>query len=58
MAVFAALGTQWRHAPMGGLAGLDYAAVMPALRLLGVPRGQWGEMFADLRVLERAAMEA
>lgn len=54
--MFVTLGTQWRHAPMGGALGLDYSAVEPTLRLLGVPRKAWGDVFADLRVLERAAV--
>lgn len=58
MEVFAALGTQWRLAPMGGVIGLDYAALMPTLRLLGVARANWREVFADVQVMERAAVQA
>lgn len=57
MEVFSALGTQWRIHPMGGVIGLDYGAVQPVLRLLGVPRSAWRELFEDLRVLERGALE-
>lgn len=52
---FIAVATQWRVGP-GGPTGLDYAAVEPALRLTGVPRRRWREVFTDLRVMEDAAL--
>ena len=55
--VFSALRTQWRAAPMGGVIGLDYGAIAPVLRLLGVPRADWRDLFTDLRVLEDGAMQ-
>ena len=57
MSVFIVLSTQWRMAPMGGVVGLDYSAISPTLRLSGVPRGQWRDVFTDLRVMEAAALE-
>lgn len=54
--LFAALGTQWRVG-QGGVTGLDYAAAESALRLQRAPRSRWPTLFADLRVMERAALE-
>lgn len=56
--VFLTLSTQWRLAPSGHLVGLDYTAIPPALGMLGVARREWPELFEDLRVMERAAIEA
>jgi hypothetical protein len=52
---FDALGTQWRTG-MAGATGLDYAAVPAVLRLTGVPRPQWAQVFADLREMEDEAL--
>jgi hypothetical protein len=56
--VFVALSTQWRMAPMGGVVGLDYSAIAPVLELSGIPREQWTDVFADLRVMEQAALQS
>lgn len=50
------MGTQWRVG-MAGLIGLDYSALPAVLRLSGVPRSEWAELFEDLQVLEGAALE-
>lgn len=55
--VFASLGTQWRIG-MAGPTGMDYAAIPVTLRLMAVPRAEWPQLFADLRVMEGAALEA
>lgn len=55
--VFIAMGTQW-NIGMNGATGLRYEALPPVLRLIGVPRGEQGAVFAGLRVMERAALEA
>lgn len=44
--------TQWREG------GLDYAGVEALLRLQGLPRAQRGERFAELQIMERAALKA
>lgn len=54
--VFAALSTQWRVG-FGGATGLDYGVLPTTLRLLGVPRAEWPELFADIRTMERAALD-
>lgn len=56
---FMGLATQWRSAPMGGVTGMDYSAITPTvLRGLGVAWREWPEVFAGLRVMESAALEA
>lgn len=55
--LFNSLATQWRIG-MGGATGLDYTAVAMTMRLSGIPRAQWTDLFADVRVMEQAALEA
>lgn len=50
--LFAALGTQWRV----GATGLDYAAIAPTARLMGIKLTP--ARFAGLRVMEAATLEA
>lgn len=55
--VFDALGTQWLRAGMTGVpTGLIYASLEPVLRVMAVPAEDWQEVFADVRVLEEAAL--
>lgn len=54
---FSALRTQWRVG-MSGATGLDYSVVPVVLRLQGVPRADWPQLFEDLRVMESAALQA
>jgi hypothetical protein len=49
--------TQWRTG-MGGATGLDYTAVIASLRTLRIGRERFDEVFADVRVMESAALEA
>ena len=53
---FAAMGTQWRTG-MGGATGLDYAALPAVLRLTGLPRAEWPDVFEGLRILEDEALK-
>lgn len=53
--VFIAMGTQWRVS-MNGPTGLDYNALPGVMRLCGVPRAEWPEVFESIRVLEDAAL--
>ncbi|WP_292041438.1 DUF1799 domain-containing protein [Massilia sp. UBA6681] len=55
--LFSALRTQWRVG-MAGATGLDYNAVPTVLRLQGVPRADWSQLFEDIRVMESAALPA
>jgi hypothetical protein len=58
---FLALETQWRYlvgAHAAVAQGLDYAAVEPALRMMGVKRADQAALFSDLRMMERSALEA
>ncbi len=43
---------------MGGRTGMDYAAIRPALELMGVDPATWPALFEDLRTMERAALRA
>jgi hypothetical protein len=48
--------TQWRISGMGGATGLDYAGVEACMRMRGVHKTEWVSVFADLQVMERAAL--
>lgn len=48
--------SQWRVG-MGGATGLDYTAVIASLRTLRLPRERFDEVFADVRVMENAALQ-
>ncbi|SEO64328.1 DUF1799 domain-containing protein [Nitrosovibrio sp. Nv6] len=54
--VFKHMMTQWIMS-FSGPVGLRYEALPVVLRLLEVPRGEWPEIFPDLRVMERAALD-
>ena len=54
--VFVAMSTQWQVGP-GGAIGMIYSSLEPVLRLNGVPRKEWAELFNDFRVMEAAALE-
>ena len=54
---FAALGTQWRLSAMGQVTGLDYPGIEAAFRLRGIPRHRWKKLFADLQMMEAAALD-
>lgn len=58
LSVFISLSTQWRIAPTGRRYGLDYAAIQPTLRLLGVARAEWPGIFEALQIMEAAFLEA
>lgn len=55
--LFAELSGQWRMAPMGGAAALDYTALFLRMDRLRLQPQQWDEMFADVRVIEAAALK-
>lgn len=50
--VFTAMGTQWRESRNG----LDYGPMTDVMRMLSVPRCEWGDVFASVQVMEAAAM--
>ncbi len=58
LSVFLSLNTQWRIAPNGKRSGLDYAVLPVTLRLMGVARKEWGEIFPALQIMEAAFLEA
>ncbi len=47
--------TQWRMG-MGGVTGLDYAAVYPLLDRMGLEPDEWWQMLEDIAVMESAAV--
>lgn len=53
--LFLALGTQWRWGPVGPV-GLDYQAVEPTARMMGIAAG--AAEFSDLRLMEAEALKA
>lgn len=52
---FAAMVTQW-NVGMNGPVGLRYEVLPLVLRLRGVPRAQWAEVFDGLRIMEAEAL--
>jgi len=53
--VFQSLLTQWRLG-FNGPVGLDYAVVPTVLKLHGIKRKRWEEIFHCLRVMEDEAL--
>lgn len=53
--VFLSCSTQWRMG-FGGPTGLDYTVLPTVLRLRGIPRADWPDLFDDLRTLEAEAL--
>ncbi|WIX33293.1 MULTISPECIES: DUF1799 domain-containing protein [Salinicola] len=58
LALFLDCATQWKQTPMGGVSGLDYAALKVVMELSGVTPGQAQARFQQVRRLERGALEA
>jgi Phage related hypothetical protein (DUF1799) len=42
---------------MGGVLGLDYAAIVPAMDLRGIKRKRRGELFDALQAMEAAVLQ-
>ena len=62
--VFVAMTTQWRMTGIAGFGGasmlhtgLDYSALEPVFRMLGVKRRRRAALFQQIRVMEEAALE-
>lgn len=55
--LFGRVQTQWRTS-MGGSEGLDYNAVEVVMARRKVPEDRRDRLFADLQVIEQAALEA
>ncbi|MDR6500314.1 hypothetical protein J2785_003470 [Burkholderia ambifaria] len=61
---FVSMTTQWRMTGISGFGGasmlhtgLDYSALEPVFRLLGVKRKRRAALFQQIRVMEEAALE-
>lgn len=56
--LFEELQTQWRTAGLAGTRyGLDYAVLFARLDRLAPDADHWDQLYADVRVLEAAALE-
>ena len=55
--VFSDMLTQWRYGP-NGVVGLDYGSLPVVLRLRRVPRKDREQIFDDLRIMEKEALDA
>ena len=55
--LFCEMSGQWRIAPMGGPTALDYCALFMRMDRLDVSKTEWNELFADIRVIEGAALK-
>lgn len=55
--LFRCLGTQWHISPIGRLMGLDYFRVESAMNLRMIPRGRRRKLFADIQLMEAAALD-
>lgn len=55
--VFAQMSTQWRVG-MGGPVGLDYTPLPFVLRMSGIARTDWPDLFASVRLMENTALKA
>jgi hypothetical protein len=53
--LFARLSTQWRVG-MNGPGGLSYEAAYPLMDRLQLSQDELGQLFADLQVMEQAAL--
>ncbi|TCK96252.1 DUF1799 domain-containing protein [Paraburkholderia sp. BL9I2N2] len=63
--VFLALSTQWRTVAISTMTrarlihtGLDYAAIEPVFRMMGIKPKRCAAIFQKLRVMEEAALDA
>ena len=54
--VFLQIRTQWRMS-MAGPTGLDYAVLYRVIDDLGLPADEAKELFADVQVIEAAALD-
>ncbi len=57
-ALWSAVGDQWRVDGEGNRRSLDHAAVESGMRMLRIPRGQWPELYEQMRVMAHASAHA
>lgn len=55
--LFIALGTQWRVAGLGQYIGISYPSMESVLNIFGIDSARRAALFADLRIMERAALD-
>lgn len=56
--LFMELSGQWRFSGMGGCTALDYTPLFMRMDRMGLCDEAWNNLFFDIRVIERAALEA
>lgn len=56
-ALFCRLGSQWRSG-MGGPTGMDYMPLLALMDRMKLSDAEHDELFDDIQVLERSALEA
>jgi len=49
------MATQWLVG-MGGVIGLNYGSIPTVLRMQGIARGQWADIFESIRIMEAEAL--
>lgn len=54
--LFLSCVTQWRYAPMGGVTGLDYAAVLAVMEMHQIARKNRKQRLSQLQWIERGAL--
>lgn len=55
--LFAEVSGQWRFAGMAGIeVALDYTPLFMRMERMGLSDSEWNDLFADVRVLEKAAL--
>nr|WP_282826190.1 DUF1799 domain-containing protein [Pelomonas sp. V22] len=56
--LFCEISGQWRIAGMNGVRfALDYTPLFARMERLGLSDDEWNDLFADIRVMEAAALE-
>jgi len=56
VSTFLSMSTQWRSGGFGAT-GLDYTALESVMRMTGVPRKEWADVFHGVGVMESEALK-
>ena len=56
--VFCALGSLWKADPMSGrYYGIDRSNILSTFSILGIPQGEYRQIFGEVQVMESEAMK-
>lgn len=55
--LFLSCATQWRYAPMGGVTGLDYSALLAVMDMHQIPKKKRKRRLKQVQWIERGALE-